>query len=589
MHLDYTRSAYKGKVYTSYRIARSVRQGGKIRKEVLFSLGTLNLLQVKQIRLILHTVKRPDDVLVALEQILPTTAVSYLDVAVANFFWDDWGLDLALPESTESDLSTRLVARILTINRCVDPCSHYRIPKWVSRTALPDMLHIDTERLNDDKIYYELDKIEQNKSQIEKYILEVTKSRSPKSYQFVNYDLSSSYFVGIKCNLSRFGKSKDNQPYQRQVVLAILVNSDGYPFKWDVFPGNKAEVDTLEENIMACQELGVDSVTMVFDRGLVSKKNLAILLEKEVKFISALDKPQIPKVEGIDLRPFAKLPERNAETYLKSLSNFKSFDGVVFYQDLGVKGQLRYVLSVNVNLLREERKLRRQKLRQFDKFFKNFNEELKNAKRNRDQGPIRRTLEDQLKKLKIVRFFDELSLKPITVKRTLANGERKPVSSFQAKLKKKPEAIAEAKLLDGVCVFVSNHTEKRGRRYAMTAARIIQAYRDKTEIEDAFKNMKSILKLRPFFVNTEEHVRAVFTICVLAYHINKTLALKRKEIEGKDYLNSPELYDPFTDCKMVTLKDPESGAYRNKVIPPSRETKNLLRHLGLADLLQGQM
>jgi transposase len=350
-----------------------------------------------------------------------------------------------------------------------------------------------------------------------------------------------------------------------------------------------AEVHTLEDNIIACQELGVDSVTMVFDRGLVSKKNVAVLLEKEVKFISALDKPQVQKVEGIDLRPFAKLPEKNAEKYLKSLPHFKSFDASVFYQDLGVKGELRYVLSVNVNLLREERKLRRQKLRQFDKFFKNFNKELKNAKRDRDQGPTRRTVEDQLKKLKIARFFDEPSLKPITVKRTLANGERKPISSFQVKLKKKPEAIAEAKLLDGVCVFISNHTEKRGRGYAMTTAKIIQAYRDKTEIEDAFKNMKSILKLRPFFVNTEEHVRAVFTVCVLAYHINKTLALKRKEIEGKDYLNSPELYDPFADCKMVTLKDPESGTYRNKVIPPSRETKNLLRRLGLADLLHELM
>jgi len=589
MHLDYSRSAYKGKIYTSYRIARSVREGDKVRKEVLFSLGTLTPLQVKQIQLILQTLKRPADVLVALEQVLPTRSVSYLDVAVANFFWDDWGLDLAFPESTESELSTRLVARILTINRCVDPCSHYRIPKWISRTALPDMLQIDTDKLNDDKIYYELDKIEQNKAQIEKYTLEVTKSRSPKSYHFVTYDLSSSYFVGIKCNLSRFGKSKDNQSYQRQVVLAILVNSDGYPFKWDVFPGNKAEVHTLEQNIMACQELGVESVTMVFDRGLVSKKNLAILLEKDVKFISALDKPQIRKVEGMDLRPFAKLPKKNAETHLKSLPHFKSFDGVVFYQDLGVKGELRYVLSVNVNLLREERKFRRQKLRQFEKFLKNFNEELKSAKRDRDPRPTRRPVEDQLKKLKIARFFDEPSLKPITVKRTLANGERKPVSSFQVKLKKKPEAIAEAKLLDGVCVFISNHTEKRGRGYAMTAGRIIQAYRDKTEIEDAFKNMKSILKLRPFFVNTDEHVRAVFSICVLAYHINKTLALKRKEIEGKDYLNSPELYDPFTDCKMVTLKDPESGAYINKVIPPSRETKNLLKRLGLADLLQGPM
>jgi transposase len=589
MHLDFSRSVYKGKVYISYRLARSVREGSKIRKEVLFPLGTLNPLQVKQIQLILHTLKRPDDVLVALQQIVPTRAVSYLDVAVANFFWDDWGLDLAFPESTESDLSSSLIARILTINRCVDPCSHYRIPKWVSRTALPNMLQFDTERLNDDKIYYELDKIDQNKPQIEKYILEVTKNRNPKSYHFVNYDLSTAYFVGIKCNLSRFGKGKDNQPYMRQVVLAILVNSDGYPFKWDVFPGNKAEVLTLEENIIACQELGVDSVTMVFDRGLVSKKNLAILLEKGVKFISALDKPQISKVEGIDLQPFAKLPEKNAEAYLKSLPHFKSFDGTVFYQDLGVKGGLRYVLSVNVNLLREERKLRRQKFRQFDKFLNNFNKELKNAKRDRDIGSTRRKVEDQLKKLKIARFFEEPFLKPVTVKRTLANGEKKPVSSFQVELKKKPEAIDEAKLLDGLCVFISNHTEKSGRGYAMTAVKIIQAYRDKTEIEDAFKNMKSILKLRPFFVNTEAHVRAVFTICVLSYHINKTLALKRKEIEGKDYLNSPELYDPFTDCKMVTLKDPESGAYRNKVIPPSRETKNLLRRLSLAGLLQEQM
>jgi transposase len=207
----------------------------------------------------------------ALHQIIPTRAVSYLDVAIANYFWDNWKLDLALPESTESELSTRLVARVLTVNRCVDPCSHYRIPKWIGRTALPELLGIDIGKLNDDKIYYELDKIEENKPHIERHLQEATKNRNPESYKFVNYDLSSSYFVGLKCSLSRFGRGKDNQPYQRQVVLGILVNSEGYPFKWDVFPGNTAEVHTLEENILACRALGVSSVTMVFDRGLVSK------------------------------------------------------------------------------------------------------------------------------------------------------------------------------------------------------------------------------------------------------------------------------------------------------------------------------
>ena len=119
----------------------------------------------------------------------------------------------------------------------------------------------------------------------------------------------------------------------------------------------------------------------------------------------------------------------------------------------------------------------------------------------------------------------------------------------------------------------------------MKARQIVQAYRDKTEIEDAFKNMKSIVKIRPFFVNTEQHVKAVFTICVLAYHINKTLANKREMIEGKDYLNSNELYDPFKDGRLVKLTDPETGVSTQKVIPPSRETRVLLKSLGLSDLL----
>jgi transposase len=598
MHLEFSRSTYKGNVYTSYRIARSVRRSGKVQKEVLFKLGALTDEQVRQIRLILRAVTRPEDLLVVLDAVIPTSAVRYLDVAIANQLWDDWELDVALPQSTDSEVSTKQIARILTINRCVEPCSHYRIPRWIERTALPEILGIDTARLNDDKIYYELDKIEENKAQIEKHIRELTLKRNPRSYDFVNYDLSSSYFVGLKCGLSRFGRGKDLQSYQRQVVLAILVNSDGYPFKWDVFPGNTAEVHTLQENIDACRELGVKGVTMVFDRGLVSKANLKLLQDtgdegedaiEEVKFISALDKPQIPKVEGLDLRLFRRISEKNAERDIRALSRWKAFDEKVFYRDLGVIGELRHVLSMNVELLRVERKLRRQKLRQFERFLQRFNADLKTARHNREEGPTRRAVESQLKKLKLTRFFGEPVLKQITVKRTLKDGTKKPLTSFQVKLTKKPDTIAEAKLLDGLCVFISNHVAKRGRGYAMRAERIIQAYRDKTEIEDAFKNMKSFLKIRPFFVNTDEHVRAVFTICVLAYHLNKTLALRRKEIEGKDYLNSHELYDPFRESRLVTLKDPETNTRTSKVIPPSRQSKELLRQLGLANLLNVRM
>jgi hypothetical protein len=587
MHLDYTRSVYKGKTYISYRIAESVRTGDKVSKRILLSLGQLSPLQVKQIKLILHTLKDPNEVLVALSQVVPTRAVPYLDLAVANYYWDHWQLDLAFAERTESTLSTERVARILTLNRCIDPCSHYSVPRWVKRTALPEILGVDLQGLNDDKIYYELDRIEENKSQIQDHLLEITKSRSPESYEFVNYDLSTAYFVGIRCSLSRYGRGKDNQPYCRQVVLALLVNSQGYPFKWDVFPGNQAEVHTLEENVAACKSVGLDAVTMVFDRGLVSKKNLEMLSATEgVKFISALDKSQIPKAPGVNLRPFAKLPEKGLEAQLRMWPKFKRFEESVFFRDLGVIDGRRYVLSINGNLLREERKLRRQKLRQFASFLKAYNEDLRNAQRDRSREPTVRAVVDKLRRLKIARLFEDPVVRPITVRHKRKDGTRKPIASFQIKLKRKDAAIREAKLLDGVCVFISDHVEKRGRGYAMNARQMVQAYRDKTEIEDAFKNMKSFVKIRPFFVNTEEHVRAVFTVCVLSYHLNKTLARARKEIEGKDFLNSNELYDPFVDCKMVTMKDPHTGTIATKVIPPSSETKSLLKSLGLSHLIR---
>jgi hypothetical protein len=326
---------------------------------------------------------------------------------------------------------------------------------------------------------------------------------------------------------------------------------------------------------------------MVFDRGLMSQKNLAMLEVSEgVKFISALDKSQIPTSPGVDLKQFSSLREKNIEAQIRSLTGFHKFEANVFFKDLGEIEGKRYVLSINTNLLREERKMRRKKLRQFNSFLKKFNEELKNAKRDRDYGVTNRKISEMLKKLKINRFYEDPVLKPITVKRKLKNGNTKSVSSFKVTLKRIDEAIAKAKLLDGLCVFISNHTERSGRGYKMKPEKILQAYRDKTEIEDAFKNMKSFLKLRPFFVNTEQHVRAVFTICVIAYYINKTLARKRKEIEGMDYLNSKELYDPFKDCKMVTLKDSQTNTTVKKLVPPSQETKKLLKKLGLLKLLK---
>ncbi|MCD6471704.1 transposase [Candidatus Aerophobetes bacterium] len=117
-----------------------------------------------------------------------------------------------------------------------------------------------------------------------------------------------------------------------------------------------------------------------------------------------------------------------------------------------------------------------------------------------------------------------------------------------------------------------------------TSEKIILAYRHKEQIENAFKNIKSFLKIRPFYVNLDDHVEAVYTICILAYFINRYLAHKRKEHEGKDFLNSEELYAPFSSCKLVTLKNNISGELRRKIIPLERYQIALLKSIGLEHL-----
>ena len=152
----------------------------------------------------------------------------------------------------------------------------------------------------------------------------------------------------------------------------------------------------------------------------------------------------------------------------------------------------------------------------------------------------------------------------------------------------KDDVIKTDKLLDGVCVFITNHTKKQGRGFRVRAQTIIKAYRDKTKIEDVFKNVKSFLKLRPFFVNTDAHVEAVYTICILGYFINKYLSNQRKAIGEKDYLNSKELYAPFKDIDIATLEDSNTGQTIRKAVMLPADTIKLLRRIEMAHVALAQ-
>ena len=591
MHLSYSTSSYKGQQYKSYSIAESYREGNTVRKRVVWPIGKLTDQQAEQIKHILTVVQGGDEVVTRIQDLVVQDTKAYLDIAMVNAIWNHWQLDRAFNfEVTTGTLPTHTVAKILTINRCTDPCAHYSVPVWADKTALGEVLGIDLLGLNDDKLYYELDKIDQNQVSIENHLFRQTYGRAPHSYDFVNYDLTTTYFVGYRCALSAFGKGKIECHGRRQVLLGVLINDDGYPFKWDVFPGNTAEVKTLQRNLNACKtrfQLGQKNVTLVFDRGIISEDNAALIEDADMKFISTLDRNQIPGC-GVDLKPFQGLKVDSTSETTPFPEGFKPFDDQLYFQDAGVIGDWRYILGFNPILFAEDRQNRQEKLTFFQTCLRETNQDLKQAQRDRDAEATKTRIVNELKRLRIHKYFDSPLLEPLTVQRKLKNGTLKPVNSFQVQIKARKDIIQADALLDGVCVFITNHTEKQGRGFKVKPETIIQAYRNKTKIEDVFKNVKSFLKLRPFFVNTTAHVRAVYTICILAYFINRYLANQRKVIEEKDFLNSRELYAPFRDIDLVTLKDGRTGRFVKKAVNIPPQTQSLLEKIGMSHIVMNQ-
>jgi transposase len=375
------------------------------------------------------------------------------------------------------------------------------------------------------------------------------------------------------------------------VLLGVLINDQGYPFKWDVFPGNTAEVKTLKGNINACKsrfKLGNKNVTVVFDRGIISDDNAKLIEEAEMKYISALDRNQISP-SGVNLVPFKGLSVDEVTKEVSIPAGFRKYDDELYFHDSGVIGTKRFIVGFNPTLFKEDRCNRDEKVKVFETYLKKENKDLNKAQRDRKFDATKSRIINELKRLKIRKYYESPVLNPITVVRKLKDATVKDIKSFKVEIKMKKNVIKADKLLDGVCVFISNHTEKQGRGFRVRPHTIINAYRDKTKIEDVFKNVKSFLKLRPFFVNTNAHVEAVYTICILAYFINKYLSNQRKAIGEKDYLNSKELYAPFKDIDIATLADSNTGQIIRKAVELPPDTKKLLERIELGHVALTQL
>ncbi|MEA3545055.1 MAG: hypothetical protein U9R69_07540, partial [Thermodesulfobacteriota bacterium] len=228
LHLHWRASKYKGKSYRSYSLARAYREDGKNRKEIFVKLGKLSDEAANQWRTLLKALKKPGSFITTGDDIAVVNHYAYLDVATVGEIWDYWKLDDIFPSNGRRGVDISSIAKILTINRCVDPASKWQIPLWFKNTALPWLLNVKTTQINSSRIFRELGAIEQNKEAVCAHLFELMSKRNPESMKSVFYDLSSTTFSGSRCLLMKWGHCKEG--YQNHVVLAIIVNNDGLPF-----------------------------------------------------------------------------------------------------------------------------------------------------------------------------------------------------------------------------------------------------------------------------------------------------------------------------------------------------------------------
>jgi len=457
--------------------------------------------------------------------------------------------------------------------------------EWFGTTSCNHILGINGTHFNDSRIYRELTVIEQLKKKIEQWLYRTLKKRNEESMRVIFYDLSDSYFEGRKCTLSKPGKTKANGFKENRIVLSLLVNSEGYPFSWEILDDYTSDVKTLTGNADQWkQKFNLPKVIMVFDRGMVSDDNLKHLENsKSYFYITALNKNQIADVDGANLKRFETFTEETTEDEIISKGLVK-YDDSTYYEDIGVdNSNRRHVLVFNMDLFKSQRKIRKELIEKAINGLENEREALLNAKRSRERKPTEKRVDKNLEKLKMQGYLDyRLERVDITGKNDTK------IRTFDLSYWRKNQEIEKAHLKDGVWMIVTNISATvEPEEFRLGPEEFIKSYRDKNRVEEAFKEVKSFLKFKPTFVYTKEHVRAHYTICILSYLLDMTVTNKLREqpIEGIGSVRKVHKTLKRSEIGKISVNGTKHSG--KKLIPTTEEQKSILELFNCDYLVEG--
>ena len=296
MYLRLNRNA-QGVAYL--QIARSYREAGKVKREILFSLGRLDVLQsTGQIDAMVQSLSRfaTRQQLIDLSKDVSVSQVYHLGAAhVVGKMLERLGLKRMLERLAAEHPRMKLpwVAIItgMIVSRFIHPCSKRRLNLEQWGKIYPGILEMDAPPLK--SFYRAMDVLWKHRDDVETVLFDRGGERDlfNQELDLVFYDLTTLHFESTNDHpddgkLRRFGYSKNHREDLTQVILGLLVDRDGVPVGYQLFPGNTYEPHSLPAILEKLKtKYRITRIVLVADRGIVTKDNVGELRKTQVDFI----------------------------------------------------------------------------------------------------------------------------------------------------------------------------------------------------------------------------------------------------------------------------------------------------------------
>lgn len=475
---------------------------------------------------------------------------------VAHAFWDRLGFNQILQDC---GLSTKqqALAQAVVIGRLVAPSSDLASWNWLrNQTALVELLPVDLSSIRKDAVYEIADILLAHKDRIEKALRDREAILFPSQTTLFLYDLTNTYFEGQCKNnaLAKRGKSKEQRADRPLVTLALVVDQRGFPIFSRIYGGNQSEPQTLPEileHLYVPEEphlFAQERPTIVMDRGIATKENIQLLKSCGYPYLvverRAVEKEYVQEFE-------------QAKTTFEPIGHITS--GTVYVKKLPWENGSR-VLCLSEG--REQKEQAMDALKE-----ERFLQDLGRLQASVAKGNVQLTekVGERVGRLKerypsIAPHYD--------IVQQLDDAQKKVTTVTYAK----KESRAKRQTLTGCYVIETSHRN-------LVAADIWRLYTTLTQVEEAFRSLKTDLGMRPVYHQQKSRTEGHLFISVLAYHL--LICIEKTLVEQDDHRRWSTVRKTLTTHQRSTiiLTDDQDQIHHVRISSTPESTHQEIYHL----------